>query len=181
MSIIVFDTETTGLLAASAAGVNYQPYLIDLYCIKLDMNCNSIDTLSIRMKPLIPIPAEATKVNGITNDMVADCLPFAAHYQRIGDFFTGSRILVGHNIGFDKSVLHWELMRLGKGLNFPWSVRDIDTVEICNQQLGHRLNLTDMHLWLFNEGFSDAHTADVDCRVTTKCFLEMVGREMIEL
>jgi len=43
------------------------------------------------------------------------------------------------------------------------------------------LNLTDMHLWLFNETFDDAHTADVDCRITTKCFLEMVGRGMIEL
>jgi DNA polymerase III epsilon subunit-like protein len=181
MSIIVFDTETTGLLAPSAAGINYQPYLIDLYCIKLSMDLNLIDTLSIRMKPPISIPLEASKVNGITDDMVTECFPFAYWYPMIGEFFTGSRILVGHNSSYDKSVLHWELTRLGKQLNFPWSVREIDTLEICSQQLGHRLNLTDLHLWLFNEGFDAAHTADVDCKITHKCFIEMVGRGMVEL
>jgi len=181
MTIIVWDTETTGLLAPSAAGVHYQPHLIDLYAIKLDMNLNLIDTFSIRVRPPIQIPPEASKVNGITDDMVTDCLPFAAKYNDVAEFYLGSKVQVGHGLMFDKSVLHWELMRLGKSLNFPWAIQDVDTLEICSQQLGHRLNLTDLHVWLFNEGFYLAHTANVDCQITHKCFIEMVGRGMIEL
>jgi len=181
MSIIILDTETTGFLAASAAPVEFQPFLIDLACIKLDENLNPIDTLTIRMKPPINIPPEASKVNGIYDKDVVPCMPFAFWYPVISKFFTGAKMLVGHNIMYDKLVLWNELQRMGKTLNFPWAIRDVDTVEVCSQQFGHRLNLTDMHLWLFNEGFESAHTADTDCKITMKCFIELIGRGMVVL
>jgi len=181
MTIIVYDTETTGLLSVSAAPTEFQPYLIDLYAIKLDTDLQVIDTISIRMKPPVMIPAEASKVNGIYDKDVIDCLPFTYWYSTIATFFVGSEIAVGHNIMYDKMILWYELTRMGKQLNFSWPMRDIDTVEVCSQQLGHRLNLTDMHLWLFNEGFDLAHTVDADCKITMKCFIKMISRGMIEL
>jgi DNA polymerase-3 subunit alpha len=181
MSIIIFDTETTGFLAASAAPIEFQPFLIDLACIKLDENLNPIDTLTIRMKPPVLIPAEASKVNGIYDKDVVSCMPFAFWYPVIAKFFTGGEVQVGHNLNYDQMVIWYELNRIGKTLNFPWSFKSIDTVEVCSQQFGHRLNLTDMHLWLFKEGFELAHTADADCKITTKCFIELIGRGMVVL
>ncbi len=159
----------------------HQPHLVDLHCIKLDMQLNRIDTLSVRCAPGVSIPAEATKVHGITNEMVSECRPFAYYYQTIANYFTGSTILVGHNLLFDKMVLYYELARIGKTLNFPWSIRGIDTIEVMQQYFGHRLNLTDTHGWLFNSGFDSAHSASNDCEATCKCFIEMVNRDMVLL
>lgn len=181
MTIIVFDTETTGLLAPIAAGQEYQPHLIDLYAIKLSDNLELIDTFTIRCRPPIEIPDEAIKVHGITNDDIKDAGPFSSVYLAISNFFLGSDYLVGHNLMYDKMVLYWELFRLGKVMNFPWSIRGICTAEASSQHLGYRLNLTDLHMKLFSESFTGAHSASSDCEITAKCFIEMVNREMIVL
>ena len=179
MTTIVFDTETTGLLVASAASIEHQPHLVELHAIKLNNDLNYVDQILVRCKPPILIPDEAIKVHGITNQMVADEKPFAAVYPGIANFFLGSDTLVGHNLLFDKYVLWWELVRLGKQLNFPWSIRGICTAEVSSQYFGHRLNLQDLHIHLFGGGFADAHSAQVDCAMTAKCFTEMHKRKMV--
>lgn len=181
MIIVVWDTETTGLLSHMAAGVEYQPHIVELVAIKLNGNFQEIDRLNIRCKPGIEIPEEAIKVHNITNEDVANCKSFAAYFNEIANFFLGSNIMVGHNSLYDKMVLYYELVRLGKTISFPWSIRTVDTAEVTHQYLGHRLNLTDLHIHLFGEGFTGAHSASADCDVTCKCFVEMVKREMIVL
>jgi DNA polymerase III epsilon subunit-like protein len=183
MSIVIFDTETTGLLAPIAAGHEYQPHLVELSAIKLSMvnDFEVLDRLYLRCKPPIEIPLEAIRVHHITNEDVVDCKPFEYYFNEIADFFTGSRILVGHNLLYDKNVIWWELVRMGKTMNFPWSIRGICTAETSMQYKGFRNNLTDLHTDLFGVGYELAHTAVVDCEVTMKCFVEMVKRGMIVL
>lgn len=181
MSIIVFDTETTGLLGPMAMGVELQPCMIEFHGIKLSFELEVIDTLSFRCKPPVPISEGASRVNGITNDMLVDAKPFAYYFNGLAEFFTGSLLAVGHNVMFDKVVLFWELVRLGMTLNFPWPYKSICTAETCMKQLGHRQTLTDMHERLFGRGFEGAHTASGDCEVTMKCFVEFVRRGVIAL
>lgn len=179
--IIVFDTETTGLLAPIAAGQEHQPYLVELAAIKLDDQLDITDHLLLRCKPPIDIPEDAIKIHGISNEDVSHCKLFVQELPRIAEFFLGSRYLVGHNLMFDKNVLYWELMRLGKVMQFPWAPGAICTAEVSQQYNGFRLNLMDLHIQLFGESFVGAHSANVDCDVTMKCFVEMVRREMIVL
>lgn len=181
MTIIVFDTETTGLLAPQAAGQEYQPHLVDFTGLEFDANLEHITTLSFRCKPPIDIPDDAIRVHGITNAEVNDFPPFSYFFPRLTHFFLGAKIAVGHNLMYDKMVLYWELVRLGKVLNFPWPPGAICTAEVVMQQLGHRLNLTDLHTKLFNQTFTGAHSASVDCEITAKCFIEMVRQGMIVL
>ena len=183
MSIIVFDTETTGLLAVSAADIQHQPYLIELVALKLSQNPEGgfdlVDKLHVRCKPSIRIPDDAIKVHRITNEMVAECGPFSSVYLDIAEFFVGCNVIVGHNALYDKMVLYYELLRIGKQLSFPWSIRTIDTAEISGQYYGHRKNLQDLYIELFGTGFSEAHSANADCVSTMECFVEMRKREMI--
>jgi DNA polymerase III epsilon subunit-like protein len=181
MNIIVFDTETTGLLAPIAAGQEYQPYLVEFYGIRMTDKFEFREQLTFRCKPPISIPDEAIRVHNITDAMIADKQPFVQVLPELTHFFLGSHISVGHNLMYDKMVLYWELFRLGKVMNFPWSPGGICTAEVCSQQLGHRLNLTDLHMKLFGAAFSDAHSASVDCEITAKCFIEMVKKGMIVL
>jgi len=179
MSLICFDCETTGLLAVSAADIKHKPHMIDLYAIKLTDDLVRFNTFHVRCKPPIPIPLDATKVHGITDHDVVECHSFAGVYPAIAEFFLGSRVLVGHNLLYDKMVLYYELMRIGKNLNFPWATGGICTAEVSSQYHGYRMNLTDLHISLFGEGFAGAHSASSDCEITLKCFVEMKRREMV--
>jgi DNA polymerase-3 subunit alpha len=179
MTIIVFDTETSGLLMPEAAGVEQMPYLLELSAIKLDMKLNEIDKLHMRFKPPIKIPPEATKIHGITDSMVSGCSPFIQSLGKINHFFIGSKFLVGQNLMFDKSVLYWELVRVGKHMSFPFAPGAVCTIEVSLQQFGERYNLQDLYFYMFMENFVGAHSADVDCEITRRCFVEMVKRNWI--
>jgi DNA polymerase III subunit epsilon len=181
MNIIVFDTETTGLLAPVAGGVDNQPYLVEFYAIKMNRDFEPIDKLTFRCKPPIMIPEDAIKIHHISNNDVANCERFIAHFTNLAHFFLGTEVAVGHNLMFDTMVLHWELVRAGKQLSFPWPIRPICTAEISSQQMGYRQNLTDLHTELFGIAFEGAHSASSDCETTAKCFIEMVNRGMIPI
>jgi len=185
MNIIVFDTETTGLLQPMAAGLDKQPYIVEFQAIKLDYDCHlgfrTIEELTFRCKPPIAIPEEVTRIHGITNDDVAESKPFAARFAQLTSFFLGSEILVAHNAMFDIMVTHWELVRIGKNFNIPWPPRTICTVEEIAKQKGFRMTLSDLHFELFGLRFDGSHTAHADCDATRKCFIEMVSKGMIAL
>jgi len=181
MTIIVFDTETTGLLGPMAMGVELQPHCIEFHGIKLNLELEVIDMMSFRCKPPVPISEGAIRVNGITNEMLVNEKPFAYFFTGLAEFFTGSLLAVGHNIMFDKMILWYELVRLNMTLSFPWPMGSICTAETCSKQLGYRQTLTDMHERLFGTGFTGAHTASGDCAITMKCFVEFVRRGVITL
>lgn len=57
-----------------------------------------------RVNPGRPIPSDASRIHGITDDMVAGAPSIGAALAKLEDVCRG-RILVGHAIGFDLSVL----------------------------------------------------------------------------
>jgi DNA polymerase-3 subunit epsilon len=180
LTTIVFDTETTSLLAPMAASQEFQPHLVEIAAIKLDDSLTQIDKLHLRCKPRIPIPEEAIKIHNITNDDVKDCPAFVGIYKELCEFFLGSTTLVGHNCIFDRSVVYWELFRLGKSIQFPWPMNHVCTAEISSQMQGFRLTLQDLHLQLFGEIFYGAHSAQVDCEITAKCYRKLVEMQMVK-
>ena len=181
MSIIVFDTETTDFLAPEIAGAARQPHMIEFACIKLNGELQEVDRLVILMNPKVPIPEAATKVHGYTDETVKSLKPFAAFWKQIATFFIGSTHAVGHNLLFDKNIVHWELIRIGKQMNFPWPPGAICTVEAIQKIKGHRMNLMDLYVELMGETFTGAHSANADVEATMKVFVRMVEKEMIKL
>ena len=95
---VVFDLETCGL-------DNYHKYkIIEIAAVKVRNN-NIVDKFEKLVNPQIPIPKEASNVNGITDDMVKNALILD---DIIGNFykFIGKDVLVGHNInGYDINIL----------------------------------------------------------------------------
>ena len=70
---VILDTETTGLDPATDK-------IIQLSAIKYDANGTPIDFYDTYINPGSPIPARATKINGITDKMVSNA-PTAAQLQ----------------------------------------------------------------------------------------------------
>ena len=117
--MIVFDLETTGLPKAEGADLDLQPKITEFGAVKLDKDLNQIGILEFMCNPMIPLDPKIIKITGITNEELMSKKPFVTMFGEVCDFFLGEETLVAHNLPFDRTVLKFELERLGKITSFP--------------------------------------------------------------
>lgn len=159
----VFDLETTGISACT-------DNIIEISAIKVK---NGIvqDTFSTLVNPERPIPLQATRVNGITDEMVANapCIR-----ETMADFleFVGKDILVGHNIqSFDMKFIYREVEALFQDTISNDFIDTLYMARKCLPELRHH-RLTDLASY-FGINSEGAHRALNDCVMNQKCFEEM--------
>ena len=179
--MIVFDTETTGLLEACVVPPGRQPRLTQICAIKLDdVTLEETSRFVSHFDPdPVPVNEEAAKKTGLTTAFLKGKPKFTDVYVDLCSFFIGERTLVAHNIAFDRDIMFYELSRIGKQLCFPWPFEHICTVEATEHFKGHRLNLGDLHEYLFGEKFADAHDAVADTEALMRCVVELRKRGTI--
>ncbi|MCL1924235.1 MAG: 3'-5' exonuclease, partial [Defluviitaleaceae bacterium] len=95
---IVVDVETTGLRPASNR-------IIEVCMVKF-RDFKPVEYMQTLVNPNTNIPEEATKINGISNDMVKDAPLIRNVAQSFLDFIGDEKILVAHNISFDLEFLY---------------------------------------------------------------------------
>lgn len=163
----VFDLETTGVSPQTDK-------VIEISAIKV-RDGQAVGEFSSLVNPMRNIPYGATRVNGITDEMVADKPVFE---KVLGDFldFIEDDILVGHNIhDFDMKFIHRDceaFFRMFLGNDY------VDTLPLarkCLPQLGHH-KLTDLALY-YKISINGAHRALNDCRMNQLVF-ERLGDEL---
>ena len=174
--IIIFDTETTGLLRPTPTKMERQPFLTEFYGIRLSPDFKMVSELDTLIKPPIPISEEITRITGIDDNTVKDAPVFFDIYDDLYDLFEGVRYLVGQNVMFDIGMLHNELFRHNLEKKFPWPKHDICTIECSYHYKNKRLKLMALHEYLFDEGFKEAHRAKNDVMATVRCFIEIHKR-----
>ena len=107
--IIFYDLETTGLkpLTSKILSCSAIKYVYE------DGKFIEVDRLDQFINPCIPIPEEASKVNGITNESVKDKPDeWTAHEEIIRPFFGDEPILGGYNIvQFDDKFMQYLWLR----------------------------------------------------------------------
>jgi DNA polymerase III epsilon subunit-like protein len=90
LDAVVIDTETTGLDPKQAR-------LIEIGAIRLDgERLDPSETLSVLVRPDIPVPASATAIHGIDDAMLAKAENFAVIGPQLARFLRG-RPLIGHS------------------------------------------------------------------------------------
>ena len=162
--MIVFDLETTGLPLAEGADLNLQPRITEFGAIKLDEDLKEIDVIEFLVNPGLPLDPKITKITGLTDDMLKDQKPFIARLDQIVDFFLGERILVAHNLPFDRAILKFELERVGRILSFPWPPEQICTVEVGETVWNKKRKLGDIYLEVTGQEHKGAHRSIADVR-----------------
>lgn len=160
---VVFDLETTGI------NQNYD-VIIEISAVKVREG-EIAGEYSTLVNPGRHIPAGATAVNGITDEMVKNAPDIKVAMAGFLDFI-GNSVLVGHNIHtFDMNFAYdaaWQA--LGKELCNDY----IDTLYMarsCLPQLAHH-RLTDVSEY-FQINTEGAHRALNDCIMNQKCFEEL--------
>ncbi len=118
---VVVDTETTGLHPSSCE-------IIDIAAIRF-RDYIPVEKFSMLLSSKKPIPEEATQVNGITNDMIAE----QPKFQQVAESFLAfikNDNLVGHNLPFDLSFI----MRYGADVTRE-KRKYFDTLEIARKTI----------------------------------------------
>lgn len=187
--VVVFDTETTGKpkdYDATVTNVRNWPRVVQLG-MALQVPDQDLQAFKALIRPpngvAFPIPAEATRIHGITDAMCVE------HGISIGDaldqfefWLSAADILVAHNLDFDRPVLGCEFVRLGRKAVVKDGLRRICTQKSTSAFVGIPKGwddyddpykwpkLQELHRRLFGEGFEGDHDALADVMATLKCY-----------
>jgi len=178
MNIVLFDTETTGLLLPDNTPLEDQPKIIEFYGVVIDEEFNVINELDLLINPGEPISTEITKITGITDDDVKDAPTFFEIHNDIMMLFHGTDLAVAHNISFDNGMLETEFKRIG--LNRPKSNHDLCTVANHKRKTGYRISLGALYNKLFKSAFK-AHRAKNDVQALVRIFHHLTENGEINL
>ena len=166
---IVFDVETTGLSPRDGDRI------IEIAAIKIK-GAQVVDKFYSLVNPKRVLSAEATRINQITEEMIADAPTADQVLPGMINFIAGGCI-VGHNVRFDLGFLCYELSLLGRRLKEETPA--IDTLKMAKELLpylsSYKLGYLARSLGVVVGG---SHRAMVDVELTAQVMLRLM--EMAE-
>lgn len=143
MRVLVFDTETTGLMPKEfnyeQANVDNMPHIIQFSYVIYDTDENKITDVNdyiIKLPDNAVIPEDSIKFHGITREISSkkgDLIELV-----IGEFFHNLKYIdkiVGHNIAFDVNMLKIELKRITTNNRFSLDDEDMQFYRDCLKKL----------------------------------------------
>lgn len=164
-NFVVIDTETTGI----RTGGND---IIEVSAVKFE-NFAPVSIFTTLLKPRKPIPEDATRVNGITDEMVQDA-PTFAEIKGALEAFIGNCPIVAHNAEFDVKFLHVS------GMDFQPATVFYDTLELSRLHIreydgtklpNYKLETVCDECCIYFDG---AHRSSADALATGLLFIEIV-------
>lgn len=131
MRVLVFDTETTGLLPRNHKQIfeeraknskhlqknwyTLYPYIVQCSWIIYDTSSNTIEMIEdhiIKLPNGILIPDESSKIHGITNDiMLKEGISITDVLELFVESLYNIDLIIAHNIEFDSTMLQVEFAR----------------------------------------------------------------------
>jgi DNA polymerase III epsilon subunit-like protein len=194
MSILVIDTETTGLPTFTPSRGFYNPRRFDKYDSSrmASVSWNLLDEKTYEtvsksdyyIKPDgFDIPPESTQIHGITTEFAEqNGVPIRVVFDALMDLFNKYNVttLVAHNLPFDLNVSVSECFRYGYD-----DVANIiqNLARFCTMiqgrnilKLSKRPKLAELYRELYNEDIVNAHTAEYDTLYCSKCYVALMQR-----
>jgi DNA polymerase III epsilon subunit-like protein len=189
---LFFNTETTGLPRtrnAPPVAACLWPRLVQIAWAAYGEPGSCLATEAHLVYPAdFAIPAAATRIHGISTARAkSDGKPLgwvmARFLRAVGEH---GRVLVGHNVAFDRNVVAAEMYRLGypkdtveKGFYATSHLCLMTTTAAFCRLLGRfgrpkYPTLAELHRKLFGEEFHDGcHRAPADVEATARCFFRL--------
>ncbi len=188
---LIFDTETTGLPKnwnAPITDTDNWPRCVQLAWQIHDGEGRLIEHSDYLIRPEgYEIPFESEKVHGISTALAeAQGLPLEEVLQAFETALGQAKFVVGHNLNFDLKVMGCEQVRAG----FESRLLNLTVLDTCTEETAKLCRipggrggkfklptLTELHEFLFQSPFEEAHNATADVEATTRCFLELIRRQ----
>lgn len=165
---VLFDTETTGFDPKTGDRV------IEIAAIELDNDLPTEKQFYALLDPERDIPADSTRVHGITSAQVEGKPKFAEIADDMLKFF-GDAPLIAHNAPFDFAFISAELERIGRP-PLDKSLM-IDTLVLAKQRFPGMPNSLDALCRRFDIDLSarTTHNALLDCKLLAEVYVELTG------
>jgi len=119
------------------------------------------------------IPAEITRLTGITNKMVASAPPAKQVIRELHDFVQDS-VLVAHNASFDRKFLINEGLLAGLSFKDNFLCTLLLSRRLFPTAANHKLGTLANHVGLTVEG--SFHRALFDAEITAQLFVKLVDK-----
>ena len=189
---LIFDTETTGLPKrwdAPITDVNNWPRCIQIAWQLHDAFGKIIDHQDYLVKPDgFNIPYDAERIHGISTELAeAEGVRLSEVLEKFNLALSQTQFIVGQNLGFDVNIMGCEFHRLGT--DSPLS--SLPALDTCTEVTASLLQLpggrggkfklptlTELHSYLFQTPFAEAHNATADVEATSRCFFELIRQEV---
>ena len=189
---IIFDTETTGLPKdwnAPITDVDNWPRCIQIAWQLHDEMGQLIEHEDFLVKPDgFDIPYDSERIHGISTLLASEKgVDMSFVLQKFNAALGKAKFVVGQNVGFDLNIMGAEFYRAT--VTSPLDTMPVlDTcTEITAELLklpggrGGRYKLptlTELHEYLFGVPFGEAHNATADVEATTRCFFELIRKNV---
>ncbi|WP_431162906.1 DNA polymerase III subunit alpha [Flagellimonas beolgyonensis] len=188
---LIFDTETTGLPKrwdAPITDTDNWPRCVQIAWQLHDELGNLVEHQDFLIKPDgFNIPYEAEQIHGISTALAEEQgVPLQEVLVAFNEALERTKFVVGQNVDFDINIMGCEFHRMEtESTLVELPVLDTcteHTAELCKIPGGRggkfKLpTLTELHEFLFEEPFAEAHNATADVEATTRCFLELVRKK----
>ena len=189
---LIFDTETTGLPKrwdAPITDIGNWPRCVQIAWQLHDEMGKLIEHQDYLIQPEgFNIPFDAERIHGISTELAqANGISLAEVLEKFNIALEKANFIVGQNLGFDINIMGCEFHRLG--ISSPMAT--LPVLDTCTEITASLLQLPggrggkfklptliELHSYLFNKPFSEAHNATADVEATTRCFLELIRREV---
>lgn len=171
-SIIIFDTETTGLGKTAK--------ILEFGGIRYQIHNNAFvptHSMNLYLNPEEPIEEKITELTGITNEMVADAKTENQVAQSIFDFLASADVWAAYNCKFDLRMLDQMAERVGT----CYEKRDcLDILNMARDLIPNEdvddYKLSTVTEYLFPDLTVQFHTAADDAKVAARCLAVFAGR-----
>ncbi|WP_299898141.1 DNA polymerase III subunit alpha [uncultured Aquimarina sp.] len=189
---LIFDTETTGLPKrwdAPISDTDNWPRCIQIAWQLHDEMGNCIEHQDYLVKPEgFNIPYDAEKVHGISTALAEqDGISLVEVLEKFNIALSKTKFVVGQNVGFDVNIMGAEFYRLG----ISNQLQELPVLDTCTETTASLCQipggrggkfklptLTELHEFLFGTAFGEAHNATADVEATTRCFLELIRKQV---
>lgn len=189
---LIFDTETTGLprnFNAPITDTDNWPRCIQIAWQLHDDMGRLLEHQDYLVQPEgFNIPYDAERIHGISTELAQEQgIPLAEVLEKFKEVLAKAKFVVGQNIGFDLNIMGCELYRFGQ----ENLLADMPVLDTCTEVTAELLkipggrggkfklpNLTELHQYLFGVPFAEAHNATADVEATTRCFLELIKKQV---
>lgn len=205
--IICWDTETGGLPKDEwGLGDPRQPKLVSIAATLYRPDQTKVAGLNLIVRPDLKadgtpawtIPDEAARIHGITTEIaMAVGVPLRVAVAAFTNLRRGATESVAHNSKFDVKIIEIALSYMGVKPASPWPAKmtctctDEGVVNLVKAPATAKQkkfypdkkyktpNLTELHTFLFKEGFAGAHGAAADSDACARCFFELRKRGVL--
>jgi len=192
---LIFDTETTGLPKkwnAPITDTDNWPRCIQIAWQLHDKFGRLIKHQDFLIQPDgFNIPYDAEQVHGISTALAQEKgNPLAEVLELFNEVLTKTTFVVGQNVAFDLNIMGCEFHRKA----IETKLNDMPVLDTCTETTAQLCQLpggrggkfklptlTELHEFLFNTPFAEAHNATADVEATSRCFFELIRKQIFRL